>query len=478
MNSVKKLPQDFFKCNIKDSLNDKEDEIDNYQKFRAKRQLPIKKMLTGSRNKSSKVIVKKGSWNWESQETDKQDIDSLKLMINSPFTTDGPNYVLDKNNKNSAKLSEKQDIVEGINEFQEDQQIMKKVNSMVSLSKISYKQSRENIKPNSIASNLKVSQNTQNLNNDNDVRLFQELYNKSKLSSTKLYKKSSRESSRDSRATKLQENGIKALGMKLIFSPTKIEEKGRQESSYPSYIHNSNQKKVSLNLWNQYINTSENRNVQIFPERPSQIIKDSSIDDLNDIFNMNLAKENMADKNFRCAPNFKINKMKKKRSQSENRNRNYEFKLDSEDHCEYFMNKLKSTIKLTDNKDEDINFFSKRKAIQHSNSSKVLISKEDLFKHEKSLSEKKPHPSSKLLSFNDSSNVQVPTFNLNKNKGWGLKQNKFEKTWQFGGLESFNNTANSSFLAQDELSSVGTNCDKKMHSITNLLVNHNTNYCI
>ena len=375
-----------------------------------------------------------------------------------------------KNIKNNTNLAEKQDIAAFNNGFNRDQQILMKVNSLSSFPERTSRQMCEEIRTAENVSNLKVQQNTQNLWGEFDAKLFQELYSKGKQGQGKLYNRKSRESSREDRAIKLQENGIKALGMKLVLSPTKIEErKSKQESLYPASKLNSNQMIANLNLQSQYIYEPEIFNSWLSPEKSSQIAKDSSLNknEVINIFNMNLANENMADINSRRAPNFKISKMKKKRSQSENRNRNLEVRLDNDGQQDYFVNKLKSTIKLTDNREEDANFFSKRKAIQHSNSNKNLLEKEDYFKKEGSLSEKKPHTSWNLLNTNDKFNVQVPTFNLNEVYWANIKHGKFDQTWQFGGLESFNNTAHSSLFCQDECSSVGTNCDKKMSSNCN-----------
>lgn len=123
---------------------------------------------------------------------------------------------------------------------------------------------------------------------------------------------------------------------------------------------------------------------------------------------------------------LKAGSMKKKRSQSENRNRNMEPKMSKEE-CDYFANKLKSTIKCSGANEQSL-FFSKRKTNQHSVTSKKLTFNDSSLKDGKCNSEKKPQSGLNLLRANDPASNQVPVFNLTDNYCTNLRQSKLERT--------------------------------------------------
>lgn len=95
------------------------------------------------------------------------------------------------------------------------------------LSQISSKYSKDEYKDSDSVVNLKNQQTALRVCKENeDVRLFHELYNQTAMAPTKLFSKLSRKASRDSRGSRLQENGIKALGMMVVKSPSKEAELG------------------------------------------------------------------------------------------------------------------------------------------------------------------------------------------------------------------------------------------------------------
>lgn len=166
---------------------------------------------------------------------------------------------------------------------------------------------------------------------------------------------------------------------------------------------------------------------------------------------------------LRCS---KQSRLRNKRSQSENRNRDLDTRL-LKDELEDFNYMFKSTLKNLDREEE---FFAKRKINKHSNSSKNVVCFENPFRYEASLSEKKQLGTNLLRQAEDYSEHILP-FNLSGNYESFLRHSNFDKTCQFGGMESIANTTKSTLFPNDEISSVGTNCDRKTPS--NLLANQN-----
>ena len=365
-------------------------------------------------------------------------------------------------NKPTLNRHERQDIVStnaGFNSYQQNS-LKIKANSFIPMT--SNKVSIEEAKNSDLMSNLKMKQNSQNLNPDNDLRLFQDLYNKNSANGTKLYTKNSRKSSRDSRAIKLQENGIKAMGIKFAIAPKTFEE--NLSNCVPlNDLRELNSKvlKRNFDLSNKQKGKTEKRKLTISPGRKAKDFPNEPWYDKNELIAAFM--ENWISKNNEKSANnakFCVTTAKKKRSQSENRNRQLDMKLSNEEN-DYFTNKLRATIKMNESKNENEVFFSKRKANQQLSSSKTIPQKEGNFKIEKSLSEKKKIYGLNLLNCNGREVQQVSAFNIQDIEMNNLRQTQFEKTSQFGGNEYNPSSANSSVYMSDEYLSWVAQSEKK-----------------
>ena len=278
MHSAKKLPQDFFKNNVRDNSWNQRDNTNNENWFQEnKSKLPLKEKLAGSRNKSSKMIVRKGSWNAKECSINQSELDSLKYILT---TANGNNNIKQDKRLNIKPVPNqlvKKDIIsinDGFNTYQQNSMQLRAINSH---QQISNKISQEELKDSEIMSNLKVIQNNQNLYSDNDIRLFHDLYNKNSLVEGKLYSKNSRKSSRDSRGIKLQENGIKALGMKFVVPPVKQSIWNEESSENHSGLLMKGLKR-NYDLSNKFRTISEMRNFPISVQNSQYELKESITD--------------------------------------------------------------------------------------------------------------------------------------------------------------------------------------------------------
>lgn len=139
----------------------------------------------------------------------------------------------------------------------------------------------------------------------------------------------------------------------------------------------------------------------------------------------------------------------KKRSQSENRNRQLDMNFASWDN-DYFTNKLRSTIKVSEDKNENDMFFSKRKANQQLNLSKTTSQRDWVSRAGHSLSEKKPTFGVNLLNCNGMATQHVSAFDIQDIGVINIRQAQLEKTSQFGGNEYNISSSNSSIHTSDE----------------------------
>lgn len=277
-----------------------------------------------------------------------------------------------------------------------------------------------------------------------DAKMFSELYattnytaEKSKAPHSRLFKKNSQKGfSSDYRSINLQETGKKALGMKIVLSPTKIEDrKSRQDMMYPTKFYANKFSNHHAMTQNESRLTKKGRVHTVSPERSSQLTKDSSYEKNEFMESFKKARvkiEAMKPIHSRKGPMLLISSQKKKRTQSENRNRNFDDPTDNED-AEYFSNKLKSTLKIPGNGFDHALFFSKRKANQNFGSTKPLNANENPFMFGKSFTEKKSLSTFIPLHRVKTSNASEMSANNGEPVCANLYLTRFENTSNFGG---------------------------------------------
>lgn len=276
-----------------------------------------------------------------------------------------------------------------------------------------------------------------------DAKMFSELYattssnvQKSQAPHNKLFKKHSQKGfSSDSRGINLQETGKKALGMKIVLSPTKIEDrKSRQDMMYPTKFYANKLLNHNAITQNEPRPAKKGRAYTVSLERSSQLTKDSS-DERNEFMeSFKKAKvklEAMKPMHNRKRPLLFMSSQKKKRTQSENRNRNSDEPTDNDD-VEYFSNKLKSTLKIPSNGFDHALFFSKRKANQNFGATKPLDMNDNPFMFGKSFTEKKSLPTFVPLHRVKASNTSETPDNSREQVCANLYLTKFENTSFFG----------------------------------------------